>query len=148
MCIEFEPGNFQQMAGLVCYYNTGHYHYLHITGNGDGSKKLLNILSCDKFRMSEPLTMTADLTGIRQVYLKVIVEEDRLQFYYGTDDKIWIKIGPVLDASILSDDYVREDQRYRPAFTGAFVGICCQDLTGEAVAADFEWFEYRELDMD
>lgn len=55
------------------------------------------------------------------------------------------EIGPVLDGSILSDDYVREDVRYRPAFTGAFVGLCCQDLSGGRRSADFAWFDYREL---
>ena len=53
--------------------------------------------------------------------------------------------GPVLDGSILSDDYVQNgSNRYRPAFTGAFVGICCQDLTGNNAAADFNWVEYCE----
>ena len=33
-------------------------------------------------------------------------------------------IGPVLDASILSDDYVQDgSDRYRPIFTGTFVAV-------------------------
>ena len=28
--IEFEPEHFQQMAGLVCYYNASKFHYLYI----------------------------------------------------------------------------------------------------------------------
>lgn len=49
--------------------------------------------------------------------------------------------------SILSDDYVRdESERYRPAFTGCLVGLCCQDLATNAVHADFDWFEYKILD--
>src|ERR1039457_33492 len=31
-----------------------------------------------------------------------------------------------------------------PNFTGAFVGVCCHDLSGGARSADFGWFEYRE----
>ena len=55
--------------------------------------------------------------------------------------------GPVLDGSILSDDYVEDAEvRYRPCFTGAFVGLCCQDLSGQRLHADFDGFEYRELD--
>ena len=69
-----------------------------------------------------------------------------LQFYYATQEDKWQAIGPVLDGSILSDDYVQNDgRRYRPAFTGAFVGLCCQDLTGMKQYADFQWFEYEEL---
>lgn len=31
-----------------------------------------------------------------------------------------------------------------PNFTGAFVGMACQDMSGAGLAADFDWFEYRE----
>jgi xylan 1,4-beta-xylosidase len=31
-----------------------------------------------------------------------------------------------------------------PNFTGAFVGMACQDLARTAMPADFDWFEYRE----
>jgi xylan 1,4-beta-xylosidase len=45
------------------------------------------------------------------------------------------------DASILSDEASAPGA---PNFTGAFVGMACQDLAGTALAADFDWFEYRE----
>ena len=31
-------------------------------------------------------------------------------------------------------------------FTGAFVGMSCQDMSGTAHPADFDFFEYRERD--
>lgn len=31
-----------------------------------------------------------------------------------------------------------------PAFTGAFVGLCCQDLSGQKQHADFGFFTYKE----
>ena len=59
----------------------------------------------------------------------------------------WTPIGNPFDGSILSDDYVRdENNRYRPAFTGAFVGMCCQDLTGQQLHADFKVFIYENLE--
>ena len=55
-------------------------------------------------------------------------------------------IGAVLDMSILSDDNVRDgSERYRPAFTGSFIGMCCQDLKTNNIHADFDWFEYKEI---
>ena len=33
---------------------------------------------------------------------------------------------------------------YSLAFTGAFVGMCCQDLSGHRLPADFDDFEYSE----
>jgi xylan 1,4-beta-xylosidase len=32
----------------------------------------------------------------------------------------------------------------QPNFTGAFVGVACQDMSGTARPADFDCFEYRE----
>ena len=32
-------------------------------------------------------------------------------------------------------------------FTGAFVGIACQDMSGTAHPADFDYFEYREREL-
>lgn len=153
-CLEFEPTSFQQMAGLVCYYNTGHWYYLHIIGGDLGirpqqgstnTKKFLQITSCDNFKMIDHLDVPIEITGIQKLFLKVIFQREKLQFYYATIENTWQPIGETMDGSILSDDYVREGGlQYRAAFTGAFVGICCQDLTGQKLHADFDWFEYKE----
>jgi xylan 1,4-beta-xylosidase len=146
-CLEFEPVTFQQMAGLICYYNTYHYHYLHVFGDDDGTIKYLGILTNDKYSVSEPNGEPVEITGLERVHLKVDFNGADLQFYYAAEENQWHKIGPVLDGSILSDDYVEDAAvRYRPCFTGAFVGLCCQDLSGRNLPADFDWFEYRELD--
>ena len=29
--VDFEPETFQQMAGLVCYYNSAKFHYLYVS---------------------------------------------------------------------------------------------------------------------
>ena len=144
-CMEFYPHYFQQMAGLVFYYNTYHWHYLHISINDDG-QRVLQIISCDKYEMSEPLSKPIILPEKEKVYLKGHFKKENIQFYFKTEKLDWQIAGPVLDGSILSDDYVRDEKnRYRPAFTGSFVGICCQDLTGNKLHADFEWFEYKAL---
>lgn len=144
-CIEFEPKSFQQMAGLVCYYNTGHFHYLHIFGNDDGSKKFLNVISYDKYFPSEALENPIDITIHSRVFLKVFFNYDKIQFFYSTNEKVWKPVGQKLDGSILSDDYVQQDPsgRYRPAFTGSFIGLCCQDLSGQKLHADFDWIEFN-----
>lgn len=141
--MEFASENFQQMAGLVCYYNTLHYHYLHVSYHEDKNLTMLQILTCDKGNNSEPLKKPLDITGHKRIGLKAMVVRDKLQFYYSLDENNWMPVGSVLDFSIISDDYVQNDhERYRAAFTGAFVGINCIDLTGERKFADFDWFEY------
>ena len=148
--VEFEPVSYQQMAGLVCYYNTSHYHYLHVYGNDDGTKKYVGIISCDKYQHFDTTDQPIDVTGIEKVFLKADYNGADLQFYFATelegDVPKWQAVGPVLDGSILSDDYVRDAEvRYRPAFTGAFVGMACQDLSGRNLHADFDFFEYKEI---
>ena len=150
-CLEFSPSTFQQMAGLVCYYNTSHWFYLHLLGGeiicskNEKFKKYLQISSCDNFKITEHLQNAIEVSNVERVYLKVKFQKTKIQFFYATKENEWQKIGDVLDGSILSDDYVRDgSNRYRPAFTGAFVGLCCQDLMGERLYADFDWFEYKE----
>ena len=107
--------------------------------------KQLNIISCEKYRIGEPLTDAVELTGDASVYLKVDFNGAALQFYFAVASGQWKAVGPVLDGSILSDEYVCDEAVcYRPAFTGAFVGLCCQDLSGRGITADFDWFDYRE----
>ena len=145
--LEFEPDHFQQMAGLVAYYNTGHWYYLNIIGGdiNEAGKKYLQITACDNFEMKDILEYPIEVTGIKAISLKIKFNQEKINFFYALSEQAWQAMGPVLEGSILSDDYVREgSSRYRPAFTGAFVGICCQDLAGTKKAADFLWFEYVE----
>lgn len=142
--VDFSPENFQQMAGLVCYYNTAHFHYLHISANDNG-RRCLQIISHDHFEHVEAFEDPIPLPQDGFIYLKASLDGTDLQFYYAVKEGEWKKAGPVLNAGILSDDYVREGgTRYRPAFTGAFVGLCCQDLTANFKPACFDWFTYKE----
>jgi xylan 1,4-beta-xylosidase len=147
-CIDFSPKNFQQMAGLVCYYNTAHFHYIHITANDDG-QRCLQIITHDHFDHIEVYEEPMLLIDEGFIYLKAALNGADLQFYYAIKENEWIKAGTVLNAGILSDDYVREGgSRYRPAFTGAFVGLCCQDLSGSKIPAHFDWFSYKEDEFE
>jgi len=145
-CLEFSPTTFQQMAGLVVYYNTGHWIYLHVMGHEDERSKFLQIIRCDNFEMEDILETPIAISEYKSIYLKAHFNRSALQFYYGLKAEEWQPVGDLLDGSILSDDYVRDgSRRYRPAFTGSFVGICCQDLSGQRQAADFGWFVYENF---
>ena len=147
--LEFSPENFQQMAGLMCYYNTYHYHYLYVHGDdfgGDPQRKFINVMTNDKYRLAEPLAQPIEITGAERIYMKVDFDGADLSFFYKLDDGEWQPISGVLDGSILSDDYVGDlEVRYRANFTGAFIGMACQDLSGQGGSADFDYFEYQEL---
>jgi xylan 1,4-beta-xylosidase len=138
-CVEFEPENYKQMAGLVCLYDHENFYYLRISYDDQLESKCLGIWSCDNNVFSYPLDWDVLIKDWQRCYLRVRVDYDRLQFYYAQNDREWRAIGPALDAGRLSDDYCREGK-----FTGAFVGLCCQDLTGRRKHADFDFFEYVE----
>ncbi len=142
--LEFEPETFQQMAGLVCWYDTDNFYYLHIS-HDDDLGRVLNILACDNGDFHYPL---AAPVGIKNgpITLKVDAAYDQLWFSFSEDQKTWQEIGGVMDASILSDDY--PETRNQGKFTGAFVGMCCQDLSGRRKPAYFDRFEYTEKSED
>lgn len=64
------------------------------------------------------------------------------QFFYSLNGEEYQKIGGLLDATILSDDYFNKQGHIM--FTGAFIGICCQELSGQGKYADFDFFIYRD----
>jgi xylan 1,4-beta-xylosidase len=141
--VEFEPEHFQQMAGLVCYYSSVKFHYLYIS-HDETLGKHLRVMSCvpdspqtDAF--TPPIPIPAD----KPVHLRVEIDFERLYFAYRVEgvDKDWRWLPQQFDASILSDEACAPGT---PNFTGAFVGMACQDMSGTARPADFDFFEYRE----
>lgn len=144
--MEFEPQNFQQMAGLVYYYNTKNYYYLFIS-HDEELGKCLCIMSRDRGQYDEPLEIPVSIEGWNQVFLKADIHYEKLQFYYSFNGMEWSPIGPELDASKISDDHVEYKvggQLLDQGFTGAFLGICVQDLSGQRRHADFDYFTYKE----
>ena len=138
--MEFEPDNFQQMAGLICYYNSTKFHYLHVS-HDDAIGKYVRVLSAlpDQVQ-ADALTAAIPVTA-RTIELRAEIDDERLRFAYRLDAGDWIWMPQVFDASILSDEATAPGL---PNFTGAFVGMACQDMSGAARHADFDYFEYRE----
>jgi xylan 1,4-beta-xylosidase len=135
-CLEYEPTVFKNMAGIICMYDTENYFYLHVTHDEDLGK-CISILIAENKKYEYPIGFLP-IHNSKKIYLKVALDHDKLQFYYSTtNEDEYQSIGPVLDASILSDEACNEGW-----FTGAMVGICCQDLTGFGTYADFDYFEY------
>ena len=133
--ISFKPENFQQMAGLAAYYNTYLFHYLYLSM--DEEKGLcLQIHSCDDGKSNFPLGGEIIPVSNNELFLRASFNDKRLQFYYSHCGQDFLKIGPVLDASILSDDHGEHW-----GFTGTFVALACQDLTGKKLPATLEFLE-------
>ena len=78
------------------------------------------------------------------VHLRVEVDYERLRFAFRVGSREWLWLPEQFDASILSDEAGPPGP---PNFTGAFVGMCCQDYAGTGYPADFDYFVYREREF-
>jgi xylan 1,4-beta-xylosidase len=138
-CLEFRPSHFTQMAGLVCWYDTRTHYYLRVT-HDEGCGTVLGIVLTDDGVYDELTESQISADGWPRFYLRAEIDVARLQFLASRDGHDWRKVGPVLDATKLSDDYGNCLH-----FTGTLVGICAQDLGGMRTAkADFDYFELQQ----
>jgi xylan 1,4-beta-xylosidase len=138
--MEFEPQHFQQSAGLVCYYNSAKFHYLHVSHDEENGRHLRVMTCTPDSPQSDAFTVPLRIPAGR-IELRVEVDMERLRFAYRIGGETWNWLPELFDASILSDEATAPGA---PNFTGAFVGVACQDVSGAAHPADFDWFEYRE----
>ncbi|MFD6419426.1 glycoside hydrolase family 43 protein [Streptomyces sp. NPDC060194] len=148
--LEAEPASPLQMSGLVHYYNSVLWHYLHLSWD-DGLGRVLRVGVCDQGRYTEPAGPVP--VGEGPVELRLEGRGAAGRFFWrdgaGAAARAWRPLGPALDVSRLSDESATTGD---PAtghftswgFTGAFLGLAAQDLTGAGAPADFGWAEYVE----
>jgi xylan 1,4-beta-xylosidase len=139
-CVEFEPEHFDHMAGLVLYYDESDHFYLRVS-HDEIRGKHIGLIASDQGRYDEPEGAIVSAEDWARCYLRVNIDFDRVQFSCSPDGETWTKIGPVLDLGQLSDEYAG-----KLGFTGTFVGLCAQDLSGQKKRADFDYFRYSGTD--
>jgi xylan 1,4-beta-xylosidase len=141
--VDILPADERVMAGLVAYYQRYNFYYLAVTAHSDGARELL-IMSSESSFPDGNLRFPAaplPLPNSGAVRLALSIRGEALQFSYGLGHSGELQpFGPVLDASLLSD----EGGAYgvNGSFTGAFVGMAANDLNGTATPADFSYFRY------
>ena len=137
----FVPVTFQQAAGLICYYNASKFFYLNVTVD-DGVRQL-QMLSASPEAGGEASVIVSVLPdGV--IDLRATIAADALTFAWRiAGAQTWENVPTVYDASILSDEVTAPGL---PNFTGTFIGMACQDVSGTGLAADFESFRYEATD--
>ncbi|AIT07697.1 beta-xylosidase [Sphingomonas taxi] len=139
--LDFDPAHFQQAAGLVCYYNSTKYFFFHVTA-GDAGERQIQVLSVTPEGEGQSLLGDPILLDAGPVELRAQVDHERLRFAFRTgQDADWRWMPASFDASLLSDEATLPGL---PNFTGAFVGMACQDMAGTGRHADFARFDYVE----
>jgi xylan 1,4-beta-xylosidase len=145
--IDYSPTDERQFAGLTAYYCRFNFFYLTVTAHADGKRELL-ILSSEASwplgRLNFPLAEPVQIPQEGKVKLALKIRGKHLQFYYALGEEAELqKIGPVYDASIVSDEC--GGHQAHGSFTGAFVGMACSDVNGTQSIAKFDYFLYRPV---
>ncbi|WP_320128517.1 glycoside hydrolase family 43 protein [uncultured Sphaerochaeta sp.] len=137
--LEGNPTDFHQVAGMVCLYNQDNYLYLCL-GFDEQAGRCLKLAEC---RNKEYREMAITGVEAQTIGLRLVVNFDQMQGYWKTkEEDDWMKLGPSLDASFLSDEAVEG-----AGYTGMMIGLCAQDLTGSGMYADFTQFSYKTEGM-
>ena len=147
--VSFSPYDERQFAGLTAYYCRFNFFYLTVTAHSDGQRELL-ILSSEaswpdgnlKFPLADPVKIPQE----GKVRLALSIRGKALQFSYALEGEELKNIGPVYDASILSDEC--GGHQAHGSFTGAFVGVAASDINGTETKASFDYFIYRPVEHE
>jgi xylan 1,4-beta-xylosidase len=135
--VEFEPTSFQQMAGLICCYDDQNFYYAYVT-HDESVGRCLGLLRSLNGKLEQASDLIALPPGGVRLAAKFDGSELSFSFLHGMGPLG--PLGATQDATTLSDEHTSLGL----GFTGAFVGVCAQDLTGRGLHADFDYFEYLD----
>ena len=138
--LEFSPDNFQQMAGLILYYDVDNWCYGYLTRNEPGSSLYIRVLQCRGG--SSQYCCQPQFVSSAELLLSVKVRRGMAQWSYTLPGGAEQYITDPQPVDYLSDEGATTDTHF--AFTGAMVGICCQDMDNHTAFADFRSFAYCE----
>lgn len=135
--IDFAPRYFQESAGIVWRYDEPNQYLLSVSYE-EGLGKTLRVLCINdrRFQISPPEAVPEG----SPLYLGLSVRGKTGFFKFSLDGKNWRQLRPMLDATLLSDEYPYM------GFTGAFVGLFCCDTARYSAHADFAYFDYTAMD--
>lgn len=145
--VRFAPRHYNQMAGLICEYDSRAFYYLHLTWDDKRSCRVLQVMTCDRGTYGMPLGDAGIVVpdDVEALELGVEVDGYDMRFFYSLDgdSRSFVADGAgaplVLDASVLSDEHVGF-----PAYTGMVVGLSCIDMWDKSSTATFGSFSYRD----
>jgi xylan 1,4-beta-xylosidase len=135
--LEVSPRSFQQLAGLICLYDDQNFYFAYVS-HDPGLGRCLGLLKSAHGKLSQAAPARALAEG--GVVLAAELEGEDLRFHYALGTDSFEPLGEAQDATLLSDEHTTLGL----GFTGAFAGLCCIDLRGQRMPADFDYFEYRE----
>ncbi len=139
-CLDFDPKERNQDAGLIVMYNVDLFYYLYIAMDNKG-RKFISVMFNDKGKLNQYEVNEISVTSDCPIHLRANVSGETLIFSYSYDEVKWKSIDKIFDITKLCDERVINGG----GFTGNFVGICCHDPITLETHADFDYFDYEEM---
>lgn len=133
--MEFQPQTEQESAGLALLMsNDFHLRVEYMFLGGEPSLVLTR-----RFAGGDE-TVAAVPCRAQTVWLKVTAREQDYSFYFAEKAEAWQVLAEHVDGRLLSMEVAG-------GFTGALVGLyASSNGTGSGAHADFDWFEYHEIE--
>jgi len=131
--ISFRPTSFQQLAGLAWRYDEEN-QYLAAVSRDEEKGRVLFVITMVDGAFTRSLEVKIPDEG--PIWLGLSTRGASGSFRYSLDGKAWKALRPVLDSTVLSDEFGGL------GFTGAFVGMFCVDTESYGAYADFASFTY------
>lgn len=132
--LQFCPTSFHHSAGLVFYYDNMDYAYLELYCENENSPTMLRVR-----RLQNGVRTESDGIEVpkQALYLRLTISGRSTRFSWSADGREYRMVGSVLDTSEFSDEYCQYGE-----FTGAFVGLACEDSLLHQACARFDFFRY------
>ena len=137
--LSFDPEDFQQMSGVCAYYDSRNWVFLRLSRD-ETLGRTLALLQSENGAYRELLPQEVAVGDADPVELGLVYSGGQFWFEYSVDGETWQSIGDRLSAGLLSDEHCGG-----LSFTGTFLALTCQDISGRRTPADFRWAEYIEF---
>lgn len=139
MSLEYNPTNFQQMAGIIYRYNEENQYFLRVSFDEKTNSRMVGLLKFDKYRFEMlPTEQEINVENANLIWLKVDTKGVGCTFSCSTDGVVFSQLPIIGDVTILSDEYATP-----LGFTGAFIGMACIDMDEKKSYADIKSFLYQ-----
>jgi len=133
--VSIEPRHFSHSAGLVVFYDNLNFAYQRVYRSESLDTNAIGIVLVESGSKRE-LLLDRVAIDANQATLRARIDEGNLQFSWQRPAGDWQPIGPVIDATFMSDEATR-------GFTGTMIGIVCVDAFRRDLFAHFDYFDVR-----
>ena len=133
--VTIDPQHFSQSAGLVVFYDNENFAYLRVYRSESLVSNAIGILLVRGLSKQELLLDRVTIDS-DEATLRARIEDGSLQFSWQSTDGTFQPVGPLIDATYMSDETAR-------GFTGTMIGLACVDSYRKDLFAHFEYFDVR-----